>query len=670
MIDEEEEILYSLEDLESEQFKRFKDRLLKINFEGFQNISSSELENADKIDTKKHLVSVYGKKAFDVTVMVLDKSNLRGHASKLRAKKEGQKRTVDLEDSVIQGLKRKAETQDEPEQGSKHVKLSTSIPDPSDTNQVDGPFLTEYSLSQMEEFASKNRGSLIKKLKKRLGTPEVEVKKQLLKSMKLKENWLLNCKKAKEVSSKLYASQNFHWSLLEEQLFEKVNESKTTSKKLNSGRGMEDTGKDKEYQEQNYKKSLAFEEDKETGEYKEDYSVVGKAQIVQCENGGEENKETQIEEENESRAQEKDTFLTDSFPLLDQGSKRKALNLNKQEATVSPNPEEHTSGIQLTEGFMSNGELETIQHKYDKKEDVCAFIEQKTEFNKSLSSNTSLISPDVTLEHCETEDSGFCSSSNNYSILDDSHCAEYVTGNVTPINQDQSKGEPDVPEHGITIEVTDKQSSIKGQNNVYSVQGHNCHKFIEQEEKKIESPARIKMPRKYKNKAVENERKEIQFTKWLEREVENVAEVRKTEKKEIKNEIQSSIEFIDTREHKTYRCLAVHNCILYTSITNREKRLIQLENSVSDCLTKKEEPREEFRFKWQYYMWMFEGFKKTDVVFCDSDVIYSPDYEETWFKNFHTRFPLFLDEEVLPVIALYKEAQQENKFRFLENEMQ
>ncbi|XP_039603353.1 uncharacterized protein LOC120525276 [Polypterus senegalus] len=620
-------ILECLRNLKDDDFKWFKDSLSSVDYNGIKNLDISSLEKANRLSTRRLLVELYSEDCVDVAIRVLQKINCNDAANKLH-----------------QVLKRKAETQDEPEQGSKHVKLSTSIPDPSDTNQVDGPFLTEYSLSQMEEFASKNRGSLIEKLKKRLGTSVVEVKKRLLKSMKLKENWLLNWKKAKEISRKLYASQNFHWSLLEEQLFEKVNKSKTISKKLSSGRGMEDTDKDKEYQEENYKMSLAFEEeDKETGEYNEDYSVVGEAQIVQYRNGGEENKETQIEEENESRTQEKDTSLTDPFSLLDQVFKGKALSLNKQEATVSPNLEEHTSRINPSFSCMSNRELETVQHKFDKKEDVYAFIEQKTEFNKSLNSKTSLISSDVTLENCEPEDSGFCSSSNDYSTLDDSHCAEYGTGNVTPINQEQSKGEPDILEHGITTEVTDKQSSIKGQNNVFSVQGNNQHKFIEQEEKKIESPARIKRPRKYKNKAVENERKEIQFTKWLEWEVEKVAKVRKTEKKEIKDEIQSSIEFIDTREHKTCRCLAVHNCILYTSIIDREKRLIQLENTRSECLTNKREPREEFRFKWQYYMWMFEGFKKTDVVFCDSDKIYSPEYEETWFKNFHTRFPLFLD---------------------------
>ncbi|XP_039603352.1 uncharacterized protein LOC120525275 isoform X2 [Polypterus senegalus] len=226
MIDEEEEILSCLENLESEQFKRFKDRLLKINFEGFQNISSSDLESADKIDTKKHLVSVYGKKAFDVTVMVLEKIKLRGYASELSAKKEGQKRTVDLEYSVIQE--------------SKRPKLHSFFNDSSELDELDGPLPGEISLAKMEEFADRNREQLIFKLKvkEKIGGFQILEKKQLFKLMKLKDSWILNWKKAKEVSKKLSKSEPFHWSLVEEQLFERHYKTKGVNTQVSLGKKM------------------------------------------------------------------------------------------------------------------------------------------------------------------------------------------------------------------------------------------------------------------------------------------------------------------------------------------------------------------------------------------------------------------------------------------------
>ncbi|XP_068112322.1 NACHT, LRR and PYD domains-containing protein 3-like isoform X2 [Hyperolius riggenbachi] len=80
-------IIASLEDLKSQDFKRFKDKLSDFSYEDHPPVSRGSLENADWVTTKNLLIDVYGAKAaVDVTVQVLKSIALMGPADKLLSK--------------------------------------------------------------------------------------------------------------------------------------------------------------------------------------------------------------------------------------------------------------------------------------------------------------------------------------------------------------------------------------------------------------------------------------------------------------------------------------------------------------------------------------------------------------------------------------------------------
>ncbi|XP_019340765.1 NACHT, LRR and PYD domains-containing protein 3 [Alligator mississippiensis] len=79
----------ALEDLSEKDFKEFKDKLLYSKFKVKGNISRSQLENADKIDTKNLLMRFYGEDtAVSVAIEALMKINRRDTAAKLRGERE------------------------------------------------------------------------------------------------------------------------------------------------------------------------------------------------------------------------------------------------------------------------------------------------------------------------------------------------------------------------------------------------------------------------------------------------------------------------------------------------------------------------------------------------------------------------------------------------------
>uniref|UniRef100_A0A8C4YBG3 NACHT, LRR and PYD domains-containing protein 3 n=1 Tax=Gopherus evgoodei TaxID=1825980 RepID=A0A8C4YBG3_9SAUR len=76
-------LLCALDELSQENFKRFKDKLSFIDFDGGGNIPQGPLENADRIDTKNLLVKFYGEDTvLDVAIEVFTQINLRDSASK------------------------------------------------------------------------------------------------------------------------------------------------------------------------------------------------------------------------------------------------------------------------------------------------------------------------------------------------------------------------------------------------------------------------------------------------------------------------------------------------------------------------------------------------------------------------------------------------------------
>ncbi|KAK6466445.1 fibrous sheath CABYR-binding protein-like [Huso huso] len=121
------------------------------------------------------------------------------------------------------GAEKRKDTDHEEEPEKKKPK-PLSEPEPEDT--VDsGPALTEYSLSKMEEYADRNRESLIGLLDNEDG---LQKKKKKLKSMKLKKflNW--NCGKVRKINKdfgRFVSQSKFPWSEVESFLFEKVGKS-------------------------------------------------------------------------------------------------------------------------------------------------------------------------------------------------------------------------------------------------------------------------------------------------------------------------------------------------------------------------------------------------------------------------------------------------------------
>lgn len=88
-------ILYSLEDLEESDFKRFKNKLSDFSYGNKPPIPKGKLENADWITTKDLLINTYGEEgALDVMDKVLTLISLLGPANDL------QKRRAEIGESL------------------------------------------------------------------------------------------------------------------------------------------------------------------------------------------------------------------------------------------------------------------------------------------------------------------------------------------------------------------------------------------------------------------------------------------------------------------------------------------------------------------------------------------------------------------------------------------
>ncbi|XP_054842137.1 NACHT, LRR and PYD domains-containing protein 12-like [Eublepharis macularius] len=89
----EEALLFALDDLRGENFKRFKNKLCFLKMEGKAGIPWSDLQHADTVDTMQLLFQTYGEEgALDVAVEVLKNISLRGSASRLQKEKWNDRR--------------------------------------------------------------------------------------------------------------------------------------------------------------------------------------------------------------------------------------------------------------------------------------------------------------------------------------------------------------------------------------------------------------------------------------------------------------------------------------------------------------------------------------------------------------------------------------------------
>nr|XP_060617123.1 NACHT, LRR and PYD domains-containing protein 3-like isoform X2 [Anolis sagrei ordinatus] len=85
----EDALLFALDDLRGENFKRFKNKLCFLKMEGKDRIPQSKLESADTVDTVQLLLGAYGQEgAKEVTVHVLKMINMRDSASRLHMWKQ------------------------------------------------------------------------------------------------------------------------------------------------------------------------------------------------------------------------------------------------------------------------------------------------------------------------------------------------------------------------------------------------------------------------------------------------------------------------------------------------------------------------------------------------------------------------------------------------------
>ncbi|XP_060092598.1 NACHT, LRR and PYD domains-containing protein 3-like [Heteronotia binoei] len=82
-------LLFALDDLRGDNFKRFKNQLAFLKVEGKAPIPWSQLREADTVDTVQLMLEVYGEEgARDVAVEVLKLVGLRGSASRLQKWKQ------------------------------------------------------------------------------------------------------------------------------------------------------------------------------------------------------------------------------------------------------------------------------------------------------------------------------------------------------------------------------------------------------------------------------------------------------------------------------------------------------------------------------------------------------------------------------------------------------
>ncbi|XP_077335449.1 NACHT, LRR and PYD domains-containing protein 3-like isoform X3 [Lithobates pipiens] len=80
-------IIYSLENLNTSDFKRFRNKLSDFSYGDTRPIPRGKLENADWITTKDLLIDKYGEEALDVTIHVFEVIDLKRPANELKERR-------------------------------------------------------------------------------------------------------------------------------------------------------------------------------------------------------------------------------------------------------------------------------------------------------------------------------------------------------------------------------------------------------------------------------------------------------------------------------------------------------------------------------------------------------------------------------------------------------
>ncbi|KAJ8271010.1 hypothetical protein GJAV_G00121750 [Gymnothorax javanicus] len=146
----------------------------------------------------------------------------------------------------------------------------------------------------------------------------------------------------------------------------------------------------------------------------------------------------------------------------------------------------------------------------------------------------------------------------------------------------------------------------------------------------------------------------IEKTKWQEKQCDILGNyLRKnisTQEIGKQGKMEDCFRIINNREHPRYPVLQADHCnVIFDHKTNAKKIIEVLDAS---AFTKKGEPKEEYKFRAQFHMWLL-GISETVILSENKE----DSLEKRPFEVEEKRFQQFINEVVIPALALYKKLQ-------------
>ncbi|XP_066578876.1 uncharacterized protein LOC136768528 [Amia ocellicauda] len=176
--------------------------------------------------------------------------------------------------------------------------------------------------------------------------------------------------------------------------------------------------------------------------------------------------------------------------------------------------------------------------------------------------------------------------------------------------------------------------------------------------------------RAQKKQEEDGRRKQEGLQMWLEGKVrETETDRQKTDHKEEVEALRKHICYINNRKHKTYQCLISERCIVYRA--SGEERLIDIQlpndkKQFPQVLTKKGKLVAQYKTKLQFHMGLIGGVSGADVVLLQkgkstllTEEVHKESYDPSNYNVLIETVNRFLNEIILPVLALYKTVQRE-----------
>ncbi|XP_058876099.1 cyclic nucleotide-gated cation channel beta-1-like [Acipenser ruthenus] len=623
--------------------------------------------------------------------------------------------------NIYQGAaaEKRKEMDHEEEPEKKKPKL-LSEPEPEDA--VDsGPALTEYSLSKMEEYADRNRESLIGLLDNEDGLQE---KKEKLKSMKLKKCLDWNCGKARKINKdfgRFVSQSKFPWSEVESFLFEKV------GKAAERGRvEVDETGGDG-WDSSGYFSSMNTEDSRSSStltqpapappleedlrknhlpEEREDRELsqglqtgpaprarmmmIPKEGIYDSDSaaGGELSAQTQLKEESteipvgqlapsaermeriNSREQTQDPALQLNHEAGQQQPAEPSLQLNHE--VGQQQPAEPSLQLNHEAGQQQPAEPSLqLNHEAGQQQPAEPSLQLNHEAGQQQPAEPSLqlnheagqqqpADPSLQLNH----------EARQQQPAEPSLQLNHEAGQQQPaepslqLNHEAGQQQPAEPSLQLNHEAGQQQptGTLPYSSNWAGIPATGeSEEGNQQSEKGAKKQTRAKA-RARKDKAAEEECWNKAFKKWLEHTAQSLAKKEGKTVDEVKKQIESDSEvtFIDNCQHADFTCLTARECIVFEH--EGERIMVHIDKR-DKCLTLKGKGiKEGFMFQLQYTMWILGDIKGTHVVLSDAGEILEYNFDEASLEQFHVNFPRIINKVFLPAIALYKQAQRERAF--------